>query len=284
MAKKTASTALTKYDEKLAALAKQATAVQSSVGSGGNFLSIRGGQLTYQGTKIENNTMRVIILDAILENQWYNTPFDSDNPTSPACYAFGREANQMVPHEKATEKQNADCHSCPQMQFGSADRGKGKACKACQRLSLITEGDLENIEAAQFAYLKLPFYSTLEYAKYVRSLIAARADRPLPPFAYITEITVVNDPKAQFRVTFKMVSCIFDDQPDAIELLINANSRAAEEIEFPYPELQEEVEPARPARKSNGRTPAAPKPAARVAMPAPPPRVGAKPAVKPPKF
>src|SRR6478609_5073787 len=108
---KSNSTALTKYDEQLAQLAATATEVQSAVGGAGNFLSIRGGVLTYQGTQVPENKMSVVILDAILENQWYNQPFDPNNPTSPSCYAFGRDGKTMVPHESSSDIQNEDCHT-----------------------------------------------------------------------------------------------------------------------------------------------------------------------------
>ncbi len=255
---KSNSTALAKWDEKLAALAARATAVESSVGSAGNFLSIRGGVLTYQSAQVEGNKMSVVILHAILENQWYDQPFDPNNPSSPACYAFGENAKDMVPHENSAQPQNGDCRTCPQMQFGSADRGKGKACKACQRIALITESDLDHIESAEIAYLKLPFFSTVEYAAYVR-LLQTTYNRP--PLAFVTELSVVPDPKAQFRVKFHMTDKIED--AEALEQIFGLLQKAEAEIAFPYPEM--DTAPAQPNRAAR-RAPAAPaarKPAAR---------------------
>ena len=291
------STALTKWDAQLAALAQETAAMESSVGGVGNFLSIKSGVLSYQGTTIPDNAMRVVILDAILENQWYDTAFDPDNPTSPACYAFGRAAKEMTPHENSFAIQNADCPSCPQMQFGTADRGKGKACKAVQRVALLTEGDLENIEGAEIAYLKLPFYSTLEYAAYVKQLAEVYKK---PPLAFVTEIKVVPDPKSQFRVKFKMETPIEDGE--AIGALLTAREKAAAEIAFPYPDRTEAA--ASPAKRNSARAAVAPRAAApkaavkprATAKPAAPPvavaaaaagkpvKVGVRPAVKAPKF
>lgn len=257
---KNTTTALAKYDERLAALAKRATDVEASVGSAGNFLSIRGGVLSYQGVQVPGNKMSVVILESILENQWYDQPFDPNNPSSPACYAFGYDQKTMVPHAQAAMPQSEACASCEMMKFGSADRGKGKACKACQRIALITEGDLEHIESAEIAYLKLPFFSTVEYAAFVR-LLAEQYKRP--PLAFITEITVVPDPKSQFRVKFHMTDKIEDG--NALGLLLDLQAKAQAEINFPYPEAEAPAEepqkrrqaPARPQAAAAPRKPAA---------------------------
>lgn len=289
MAKKTNSAAptaaLTKYDERLAALAKQATEVEASVGSAGNFLSIRGAVLSYQGVQATDNKMSVIILHAILENQWYNKPFNPASPTSPACYAFGDMQKTMVPHEMAPQPQSETCASCEKMQFGSAEVGKGKACKAVQRLALITEGDLENLdENAQIAYLKLPFYSTIEYASYVRQLAEQYKK---PPLAFVTEITVVPDPKSQYRVKFKLTDKIEDSS--ALELLLGLHEKAKAEIAFPYPEMDEAPDKPAPApRHATQPKPAVRKPAAAQAAVASaegtPVKVGLRRGVKPAKF
>jgi hypothetical protein len=289
------STTLSKWDQRLRDLAAQAMKAESGVGGGGNFVSIRGGILTYQGAQVSENKMHVIIVDAVLENQWYDIAFDPNNPQAPACYAFGREAETMVPHENSSNKQNDDCATCQQMQFGSADRGRGKACKACQRLALITQGDLDNIEDAQVAYLKLPFFSTLEYAAYVRQL---NDIYHYPPIAFITEISVVPDAKSQFRVKFKLVSQI--DSAEAMAGLMPIRDKTEREIMFPYPKLGEDNGA---APKTNGRgrqaapaprqaappkraipLPAAAPVASAVAQASGAPKVGLKRAVKPAKY
>ena len=235
MVKKT--TALTAWDQRLADLAKQATKTQAGVGGTGNFLSIRGGLLSYQGVSVPENKMRCIIIDSVLENQWFDQAYDPDSPASPACYAFGREKGDMAPDpEQVTDLQHETCAGCPQMEFGSADRGKGKACHACQRLALITEGDLENIEDAQVAYLKLPFFSTLEYAAYTRQLSEVYHK---PTLAFITEITVVPDAKAQFKVKFKVGEEI-EAAPKIYDALWKKYEAVSKEIMFPYPKIERE--------------------------------------------
>jgi len=245
------STAIASWDQRLADLAKQSMKTMAGIGGGGNFLSIRGGILTYQGATVPGNKMRAIIIDAVLENQYYSTPFDPENPSPPDCYAFGREKNEMAPNPEHVENiQHPTCTGCPQAQFGSADRGKGKACHACQRIALVSENDLDNILTAEEAYMKLPFFSTLEYAAYTRQL----ADTfHKPPLAFITEISVVPDPKSQFRVKFTLGEEIKADA-GTYDGLWKKYEQVSKTIMFPYPKREEA-----PAKnKRNGRQQAAP--------------------------
>lgn len=265
--------ALTKYDERLAALAKHATEVEANVGGGGNWLSIRGGILSYQGVNAQDNMMSTIIIRAMLENQYYDKPYNPNSPAAPACYAFGESQKDMAPHEAVTNPISSTCASCDFMKFNSAPTGKGKACKACQRLALITEGDLADLnEDAEIALLKLPFYSTIEYSNYVHQL-AEQFKKP--PLAFVTQIKVVNDAKAQFKVLFKLTDKIED--PKALELLLKLYDKAQPLLLQPYPENEGEEAPAAPQRKAATRqaAPAARKPVQRRAAAAEAPAAAA---------
>lgn len=255
----TATRALTKWDEKLAAIAADAVKTQSAVGGAGNFISIKAGTLSYQGASAPGNKMRVVIVDSILVNEYYDEPFDQTNPTSPACYAFGRNVGEMRPHEAVESPINARCVGCPNKEFGSADRGKGKACADVQRLALITEGDLEDIENAEIAFLKLPYFSTLEYAGYVRHLFELKGHRPV--MAFVTEITVVSDPKAQFKVKFQMVEEL--EGEDVFAAVFKKHEEAKGKIAFPFPKFD-----AQAGRPANGRGQQRNAPAPRPAAPA----------------
>lgn len=247
MAKKSnGTTALAKWDAKLAELAGAATQMEGTLGSGGNFLSFKSGVMSYQGTPIPGNIMSAVVLAATLHNKWFAKAFDPDTPSSPDCYAFGEVAKEMVPHESSGLKQSEDCASCPQNQFGSADRGKGKACANAQRIALITEGDLENIETAELAMANLPWFSSLEYAGYVKQLNDLYHR---PPLAFVTEIKCEPDAKSQFRVKFRMLSKIEDG--GAIEALIARYEEARSLLTTPYPENSpaEEEKPKPVARK-----------------------------------
>lgn len=246
MPKKPVTTqALTKYDEKFAELAKKAQKMEAGVGGGGNFISFRGGVMTYQGAQVPGNKMNVIIIALTLENQYYDKPFSNDSPASPVCYAFGEEQKSMVPHEACKDPQSSSCSTCDWNKMGSADRGKGKACANVHRIALITEGDMDDIENAEVAYAKLSYYSTIEYKNYV-NLITETYHKPLS--VVVTELSLVPDPKSQFRAKFKLMSEI--ENEDGLWDILLAKAEATEKIiGFPYPEFDDE-EPAPKAKPS----------------------------------
>lgn len=259
MAKTASKPATTKavanWDARLAQYAEESAATEQT--SGGKFVSIRGGRLSYGGAEVPGNKMSVIILDHIMENHLYTERFDPDTPVSPACFAFGRKEDEMGPHENSTEPQASACKGCPMNEFGTADTGKGKACKNIRRLALIPEDGLDDLENAEIAYLKVPVMSVKTWAGYVQS-VANNLKRP--PFGVVTEISVVPDPKSQFRLTFTVGESIEDAA--VLEALIKRREQVAKEIDFPYqPYTAPEAPPARGvgkgAPKVGGAKPAA---------------------------
>lgn len=263
------NTALAVWNEKLAALAKSSKKQESNVGGEGNFISFKGAIMQYRGAAIPNNTMNVIVLDSILENQFYEGAYDASNPASPVCYAFGRDPDTMAPDPEQVEAPiSTSCAECPNFEWGSADTGKGKACKEVRRLALITEGDLEDLENAEVAYAKIAVMSVKGWAGYVRQLESVYH---LPPMAFVTKMSVVSDPKSQFRVTFDMDSQLED--PEVFAKLFQLREKVEKTINFPYVKIEAAAAPAKPARHAPKKAPA--KPAARPATHKPVPAVAA---------
>ena len=64
---KPGSTAVANYEERLAAMAAESAQNEADVG-GGNFISVKSGQLTYQGNTIKGNELDVVVLTSIHEN------------------------------------------------------------------------------------------------------------------------------------------------------------------------------------------------------------------------
>lgn len=194
------STAVTNWEEKLSQMAKTSVEQEASVSTGA-FINTRGGQLSHNDQPIADNRLECIVVDAIIENCYYEDDFDPDNPMPPVCYAFGRDDAEMVPHPEAPNKQSETCATCPMNEFGTAPRGKGKACKNIRRLALIPAKPLEEeaIEKGEVAFLKVPVTSVRGWAAYVRTL-EALIHRP--PLGVVTEISTVPDPKNQFKMLF----------------------------------------------------------------------------------
>jgi len=243
-------TALVNWEERLAAMAKQSVATESSVTSGA-FISTRAGQLSYNGTPFVGNKVDAVVVDAVLENTYFGSRFDPDNPASPQCYAFGRgeEGEEMVPHDKSPDPQHPTCKGCPQNEFGSADNGKGKACKNIRRLALIPASPLDAnaLSKSDVAYLKVPVTSVKGWATYVRTLEALQHR---PPLGVVTQISCQPHPKDQFHVVFDHKLNLSNDLLSAVGPRYDV---IREGIMFPYAEASTSAAPAKSAPKGGKR-------------------------------
>ena len=148
--KKKPGTALATWDEQLAQQAEVAAGMEKNV-AGGQFFSLRSATLSFNDAPITGNRMAVIILDGIMENVYYEGEFNADQANSPSCFAFGRDESTIAPHESvvaAGQAQHEQCQGCPHNEWGTADRGRGKACRNTRRLGLISAGNLDERSGA----------------------------------------------------------------------------------------------------------------------------------------
>jgi hypothetical protein len=261
-AKKATTTAMTVWEQEMAEAAVAQGATENATG-GFKSISTRGGILSVDDNPVEDNELRVIILASIHENQYYTSDFDPGKITTPACYAFGKVEKGMAPMDESPEKQNEVCEGCWANEFGTADKGKGKACKNVRRLLCITEDALESagsLEEAEARMLKLPVMSVKNWTQYVKSTLEDNLKRP--SWGVVTTIKVVPDAKSQFRVMFKFEELVNFDS----ELYLAMKKKAAEaekNISGPYPVFEEEVKPQRgkkviPIVKTGGKPTAKP--------------------------
>lgn len=251
---------MTVFEQRMAEMAAIAAKTEEGVG-GGSFLGTKGGVLTYQGAEVPGNEMDVVILDHIIEYTYYGDEYDSDNPTPPLAFAFGREESEMRWHENSVEEIDGEpirgelCKDSSINQFGSAERGKGKATKNIRRLAIIPADQLDDIENAEVAYVKVPVTSVKGWAGYVRQL-ATGVNRP--PLGVVTRISLQRDDKTMFKMRFEMIELIED--AEQFEALIKKSEQVATEIDFPYqPTSEEDERPQRgrgkPARKAGRKVP-----------------------------
>lgn len=253
--------AVVKWDEELARQAQIASKQEESVATG-QFFSIRGGQLSFNDSPIPGNAMAVVILDAVLENVYYEGEYDPDTPQSPVCFAFGRDDSEMTPHEIVIKAGNAQstegCAGCEHNEWGSAERGRGKACRNTRRLALIPAGnfddrgrfklntDQEHFESTSIAFMKLPVTSVKGYAAFVKQVAGALKR---PPFGIVTKVSVVPDAKTQFKVVFEPIQPIPDTLMGAV---MARHEEAGQTIDFPYTPPDDEPA-AKPARGAKGK-------------------------------
>lgn len=269
MAKKpTTGTAVANLDEELAALAGKSATLTSS-GGGGRFFSTKSGVLQFDDTPLPGNQMCVIIAAWCLENVYYADDYDADNRTPPACFAFSKDTedkDEMAPHldvdkEDIFERQSDKCDGCPQNEFGSAKRGRGKACSNRRRLAVIPAGtyksagrnggyelelinDLDHFSSAEEAYLKVPVMSGKGFDAYVREL---KDQFSKPGFCFYTRIWLSPDPKSQFKINFELIEPV---ENEMLPVLMQRYKKINEAIDFPYAAFTpDEEEAPKPASK-----------------------------------
>lgn len=204
-----ANTLPVKWDEELA---KAATEIASTETPKLANFSFRAGILAYQGIAIPGNKLECIIVASAFQHRYYEGSFDADNPATPVCFALSLSGEDMAPHDQSKEKQAETCESCEQFKWGSAFRdgkpSRGKACKAGRRLILIPKTALTNgVAKAEMGMATIPVTSIRGWANYVNAL-ATQYRRP--PWAMLTEMSVVPDLKTQIQVKFEPMGLVED--------------------------------------------------------------------------
>jgi hypothetical protein len=252
-----ATTAVVSWQDELAKEADIAAGMEAGAGGGGWF-STRGGILSLGDVAIPDNQIAVVILDSVIENIYYDQDFNPDVLTPPRCFALGRDEATLAPHENVVElgqEEHETCTGCPRNEWGSARRGKGKACANRRRLSLLAAGDLagkvfepyemDHYETSPVALLKLPVTSVKLFANYVKQISAVYRR---PPFGVFSLVRLVPDPKTMFRVDISMI----DKVPDALLPVIMRRRRETQAM-LEQPQVLEYEEPAPPpARVARG--------------------------------
>jgi hypothetical protein len=193
----------------IAQLAEEARNEQAKERPTMSRLSTRGGILSYQDTAMPGNKINAVILFSAYINTYYVTDFDPDVPANPYCFALGTD-DDMVPHEVVPDKQSETCATCEHHAWGSDPKGgRGKACKEKRRLIVIHEDEIMDLSKAEMAVLELPVTSVRNWSSYVNGLAASTG---LPPYAIVTEISVVPDRKSQFKIEFTPLHAIEDGE------------------------------------------------------------------------
>lgn len=245
MATKTAVTpaksgSVVSWEQALSRAAEKQKQGIASLGGGSNWLSFRGGQLTVDGAAMPNSRANVIVFAYMEERAYYEGDYDPDNPSSPICYAYGPVDGgaTIAPHEKSKQPQSDKCKGCKHSEFGTAERGKGQACKQSVRLALAPLSS--KVTGAEFAKQPMAFARVPPTSiKNVKGWLSQFAAEDRPTFAGVTEIEVKPDAKTQFQVKLsKMSDTIAKDLQGPI---VSRIDEAHREIVQPYPDFEEDA-------------------------------------------
>jgi hypothetical protein len=224
------------------AAAKQVKSAEY-LGGGSNWISFKGGLVTVNGATSPDGRFNCVILAMMQERAWYEGEFDASSPQTPDCYGYGDSEGRepVTPHEKTKAVQNKTCKGCPHDEWGSAQRGRGKACRQGVRLALVPATP-DGVEGPVY-FARVPPTSI----KNVKGWLTALGDTP--SFAVLTEIQVKPSAENMFDVLLTPKA----DIPAAFQGAILEKLDAAEtELRQPYPELEERTA-AKPQAKEKKR-------------------------------
>lgn len=225
----------------------------------GQFISMKGGTLSFQGTPFPGNKLPCVILTSVLHNAYYPDGFDPSSPSSPSCYAFDEkmegDEKAMAPHDQSPDKQSDNCPDCQWNKFGTADKGKGKACKNGVRIAVIHSDSLKaDVKDSTIELLNVPATSLKGWAAFVKQLEDV-GNGSL--FSVTTEIGVSPLPQGGYMLTFTVLKQV---DKKAIGPLFMRARDAARGLIFPYPVIELAQAPAKSkkgAKRSSGAKPQA---------------------------
>jgi hypothetical protein len=255
------SNALIPWEDQMAKDAEVAAGMEANTG-GSQFFSIRGGILSFNDMPLPGNQMAAVVLDSIFENVYYSGDFDPGNPSPPDCFAFGRVEEELRPHDVVFDHDQAEnevCKGCEMNAWGSADKGRGKACRNTRRLGIIPGGTLteqgvfkaftteDEYAKSTMGLLKLPVTSVKGWANFVKQIAGTLH---MPPHGIFTKIRVVPDPKTQFKVVFEPIAKI----PAAFgQIILQRRQEVMTIIDFPYNLDVDEAPPPAPPPPARGK-------------------------------
>ena len=190
----------------------------------GAYISFKNAQLKIDGQSIPGNMAEVRVLAAVGERTYYAGEYDADAVQIPTCYAL----DSTEPHLNAPEPQADSCGDCPKNKWGSAIRGKGKACREGARLIVVPAN--VPLKTAPMFTAKIPVTSMGAVTAFTSR--CAQAGKLSGEF--VTQLSVVEDKKSFFKVhlTLKELSEV---DP---EVLMVAQDRAYELAVTPYPTIE----------------------------------------------
>lgn len=210
----------------------------------GNFISFRGGSPSLGGVNLPN-PLPLVILAYDAERSYYSKPYQPDVMASPDCYSYDSE----VPHPQAKVPQADKCSQCRFNEFGSAQNGKGKACKEGAKFAAMHADALESPEKIAAATIVQGRLSVLN-SKGFRNYVGYFEDAGQPIWGSVSQLTVTPDSKSQYAVAFSNIVADLDDTDlDAISVRVD---EAEKLLAQPYPDVDEAPKaPAKgaPARK-----------------------------------
>lgn len=218
-------TAVLSIQEQIAAQIARQNETAQGLRSSGSYIGFKNAQLKVDGISIPANELNVRVLAAISERAWYSKDFDADVVQVPDCYAL----DDTVPHLDSANPQADNCGDCPHNKWGSAARGKGKACREAARVIVIPAN--VPVASAQMYTAKVPVTSLATVTSFTSR--CGQANKLMGEF--VTKLSVVEDKKSFFKVHLTPVEVTAEMDMAA---LVKAQDAAYNLAMTPYPSIE----------------------------------------------
>lgn len=208
MAKKSPGTALVSMKDLERYYAEDAAAAARAAPASGGIPRISSNNQTFQvGEQVLDDPLNLIVVADSLLNIYYDRDYDPNEKIPPACFAVSDAtegaAEHMHAHPTSPNIQGGpndhDCAGCEMNRFGSAERGKGKACSNTRQLAVVMVDDPGFKDGGELKYAILQISPTglTPWGKYVQGL-AGIVKRP--PWGVVTQFSFNRkDPVEQRR-------------------------------------------------------------------------------------
>jgi hypothetical protein len=223
-------------------IAKQQQALSKIVTST-KFISFKGGQIIIDNKVVPGGKTDVVLLAFMGERSFFPDGYDPDVRQSPLCYAYFNtedDADETKPHPKAKEAQAKTCAECAHNEWGSANVGRGKACRESVRIALLPA--VQDMSKAQIWHARVPITSVGAFKSHISDILSA--ERPV--WAVVSELTVTPDAKTFFKISWAVKRGITQNEV----AVLSAKAISAErDIAFEYPDFEETAAPAKPVKK-----------------------------------
>ena len=220
-----AGTAVLSIQQQIAQQIARQNETAQGLRSSGSYIGFKNAQLKVDGISIPANELNVRVLAAISERAWYSKDFDADVVQVPDCYTL----DDSVPHADSANPQADNCGDCPHNKWGSATRGKGKACREAARVIVIPAN--VPIASAQMYTAKVPVTSLSTVTSFTSR--CSQAQKLLGEF--VTKLSVTEDKKTFFKVHLTPVEVSADlNMTD----LLKAQDAAYNLAMTPYPTIE----------------------------------------------
>lgn len=220
-----ASTAMMSIQEQIAQQIARQNETAQGLRSSGSYIGFKNAQLKVDGISIPANELNVRVLAALSERAWFSKDFDADAVQVPDCYAL----DDSVPHLESSNPQADNCGDCPHNKWGSATRGKGKACRESARVIVIPAN--VPLASAQMYTAKVPVTSLSTVTSFTSR--CGQAQKLMGEF--VTKLSVVEDKKTFFKVHLTPVEVSADLDMAA---LLKAQDAAYNLAMTPYPTIE----------------------------------------------